>query len=271
MPKRPRTAFDVVYQEVGRTPEGGLTITSAAEQEASPVILPPPKRTSIFGGKDSKSIFSIDKASIFSFSSTLTTKIKSGLTISSEPGAPKKPKADSRHSFHEDLAGGEDDSDSDSDTASTVTVGRAPGPDSALEEVEIEKPLPLPILPAAPMYVPHRRRPGRFLHSLASSNGRIQLVLDSIGAKDRPIYVEGIAPIVAGKVLVTMQPNDEEIVVEVRGAAKTKYSNTVTDRIDTGIAYGEAIAGGVGSSKGQTSHVEGSCHAPYLRCVSLTM
>lgn len=217
MPKR-RGIFEVNYQSVGRTPEGGLTITSAEEQESAPVILPPPKKTSIFGGKDSKSIFSIDKASIFSFSSTLTTKLKSGLTISSEPGAPKRQKADSRHSFHEDLHVGdeEEDEDSDSDTASTVTVGRAP-PVDELEEVELEKPAPIPETPAVPTYIPHRRRPGRFLHSLASSNGRIQVVLDSIGAKDRPIYVEGIAPIVSGKVLVTMQPNDEEILVEVRG------------------------------------------------------
>lgn len=214
MPKRHQTTFSVVYNQVGRTPEGGLTITSAEEQEAQVIALPAPKKTSIFGGKDSRSIFSIDKASIFSFSSTLTTKIKSGLSSSSDPSVPKAPKASSAHSFHEDYAG--DGDDSDSDTASTVTVGRGPLSE-ALEEVELEKPAPIPDIPAAPTYIAHRRRPGRFLHSLATSTGRIQIVLDSIGAKDRPIYVEGIAPTVAGKVLVTMQPNDEEIVVEVRG------------------------------------------------------
>ena len=217
MPKRRESTFNVIYQQVGRTPEGGLTITSAEEQEAHVIALPPVKKTSIFGGKDSKSIFSIDKASIFSFSSTLTTKIKSGLSGSGDPSVPKGPKASSAHSFHEDLAAGDEDDDSDSDTASTVTVGRAPAAE-ALEEVELEKPEPIPEVPAAPTYIAHRRRPGRFLHSLAIQNGRIQLVLDSIGAKDRPIYVEGIAPTVAGKVLVTMQPNDEEIIVEVKGA-----------------------------------------------------
>ena len=188
--------LNVVYNELGRTPAGGLQLTediSSLDTQAG---------SAKFGFSGS-SIFSVDRGSIFSFSSNIS-KLSNAFSRSEiDENAPRKLRAS--HSFLEEHSGSstsedddEDDSGSESD-ASTATLGASPA-----KPVMIE-------------YYPRKRNPARFLHSIVGAKNRITLVLDSIGAKDKPIYVQNVFSTVAGKVLLRLQDDDEQVKVYLTG------------------------------------------------------
>ena len=68
-----------------------------------------------------------------------------------------------------------------------------------------------------PDYAPRRdgvAQPVRYLHSLTSSSKKIELVLESVGTKTHPVYVENLCPTVKG--IVRFKTGGDESVNELR-------------------------------------------------------
>lgn len=200
------TVLDVVYSELGRCPDEGLVITGG-DSTGSIGGLPSSSRgggTSIFGGSDGRSIFSIDRSSVFSGISKIASVFSQQSSIGGDGiDGPRRLRA--THSFLEEHSGEtgdseEDEDDDDSDASSVATIGAAPVKPVVLAD-----------------YQPRPRKSAHFLHSLSNDRNKITLVLESIGAKDKPIYVQGICTDVKGKVLVRLQEDDEQVKVILKG------------------------------------------------------
>lgn len=247
---RKPTNLDVVYQSMGRAPPGGLQITTPEEDDGSDAnslssqlsglstgsSVKKSYARSIFGkGGDGRSIFSFDRSSMFSFSSSLTTKIADGITRTTrgpDGERKKRRRLKNNHNFHdefgaedddeEDGSGSESDTDSgsDSDPDSDDSAATIPAKPVAKPQPKVEPEKPIPSSSTQPI-VARQRRPGKFLHSISSGGGvgvpRIQVVLESIGAKETPIFVEGLANVVRGKILINLREEDESVDVTIKG------------------------------------------------------
>jgi hypothetical protein len=61
---------------------------------------------------------------------------------------------------------------------------------------------------------PQPSQPITYLHSLKSSSGKLELLLESVGAKEYPVYVQNVHSTVAGRVCLRAQ--GDESITEVR-------------------------------------------------------
>jgi hypothetical protein len=59
----------------------------------------------------------------------------------------------------------------------------------------------------------------KYMHSLASPSRKIEVTLESVGTKRHPVYVQDVCPVVAGKVRLRLQGDDNahELRIRVKG------------------------------------------------------
>lgn len=66
---------------------------------------------------------------------------------------------------------------------------------------------------------PQASQPITYLHSLKSGTGKLELLLESVGSKEYPVYVQNVCSTVAGKVCLRAQGDDSitEVRLRVKG------------------------------------------------------
>lgn len=62
-------------------------------------------------------------------------------------------------------------------------------------------------------------QPVKYVHSIQSQSSKIELSLESVGAKEYPVYLQDVCPVVAGKVRMRIQGDDNahELRIRVKG------------------------------------------------------
>ena len=71
-----------------------------------------------------------------------------------------------------------------------------------------------------PVYFPaETSQPVKYLHSLTSPSGKMELQLESVGPKQHPIYIQGVCTAVSGKLRLRLQgeQNVNEVRIRVKG------------------------------------------------------
>lgn len=71
---------------------------------------------------------------------------------------------------------------------------------------------------------PQASQPITYLHSLKSNTGKLELLLESVGSKQYPVYVQNVCSTVAGRVCLRTQGDETitEVRLRVKGELETR-------------------------------------------------
>ena len=89
----------------------------------------------------------------------------------------------------------------------------------------------------------YRTRPpsprNRFRHAIAGSSKKLEVVLESAGPKDYPVYIQATCPIVRGKVRLSLKGDDKAVQLRLRvkgGRVRACYTIQSEGLLSAGVA-----------------------------------